>query len=82
MSPPWPLTGEVFILAPNGTSYFGARTNLDALAKQHCAHWDTAFTHAKKVRNALGGAKGTPGLENAAFDAIETRLRGTGMVDK
>ena len=60
--------------------------SLEALADKHDIHRDTASSHAAKVALMLGGAqpkKGKPGvqgLESAAMDAIEDRLRGIGMV--
>ena len=62
------------------------RISLEALADKHDIHRDTASAHAAKVALLLGGAQpkkgrpGVPGLESAAMDAIEDRLRGIGMV--
>ena len=62
------------------------RISLEALADKHDIHRDTASSHAAKVALLLGGThpkKGKPsvhGLESAAMDAIEDRLRGIGMV--
>lgn len=62
------------------------RISLDALADKHDIHRDTASAHAAKVALLLGGAQpkkgrpGVPGLESAAMDAIEDRLRDIGMV--
>ena len=62
------------------------RISLEALAEKHDIHRDTAGDHAAKVALLLGGAHpkkgkpGVPGLESAAMDAIEDRLRGIGMV--
>ena len=62
------------------------RISLEALADKHDIHRDTASAHAAKVAMLLGGAQtkkgmpGVPGLESAAMDAIDDRLRGIGMV--
>ena len=62
------------------------RISLEALAEKHDIHRDTAGAHAAKVALMLGGAQpkkgkpGVPGLESAAMDAIEDRLRDIGMV--
>ena len=62
------------------------RISLEALAEKHDIHRDTASAHAAKVALLLGGAQakkgrpGVPGLESAAMDAIEDRLRDIGMV--
>lgn len=62
------------------------RISLEALAEKHDIHRDTAGAHAAKVALLLGGAQpkkgrpGVPGLESAAMDAIEDRLRDIGMV--
>ena len=62
------------------------RISLEALADKHDIHRDTASAHAAKVALLLGGAQpkkgrpGVPGLESAAMDAIEDRLRDIGMV--
>ena len=62
------------------------RISLEALAEKHDIHRDTAGAHAAKVALMLGGAQpkkgkpGAPGLESAAMNAIEDRLRDIGMV--
>lgn len=62
------------------------RISLEALAEKHDIHRDTVSAHAAKVALLLGGAHpkkgkpGVPGLESAAMDAIEDRLRDIGMV--
>ena len=61
------------------------RISLEALAEKHDIHRDTVSAHAAKVALLLGGAQpkrgkpGVPGLESAAMDAIEDRLREIGM---
>ena len=62
------------------------RISLEALADKHDIARNTVSAHAAKVALLLGGAKpkkgrpGVPGLESAAMDAIEDRLRDIGMV--
>lgn len=62
------------------------RISLEALAEKHDIHRDTAGAHAAKVALMLGGAQpkkgkpGAPGLESAAMNAIEDRLRDIGMI--
>ncbi len=62
------------------------RISLEALAEKHDIARNTVSAHAAKVALLLGGAQpkkdkpGVPGLESAAMDAIEDRLRDIGMV--
>lgn len=62
------------------------RISLEALADKHDIARNTVSAHAAKVALLLGGAQpkkdkpGVPGLESAAMDAIEDRLRDIGMV--
>ena len=62
------------------------RVSLEALAEKHDIARNTVSAHAAKVALLLGGAQpkkdkpGVPGLESAAMDAIEDRLRDIGMV--
>lgn len=62
------------------------RTSLEALAEKYDIARNTVSAHNAKVATWLGGVparKDKPaqlGMEQAAFDAIEDRLRGIGMV--
>lgn len=62
------------------------RISLELLAEKHDIHRDTASAHNAKVATWLGGVparKGKaamPGMEAAAMNAIEDRLREIGMV--
>jgi len=62
------------------------RTSLEALAEKYDIARNTVSAHNSKVATWLGGVparKDKPaqlGMEQAAFDAIEDRLRGIGMV--
>lgn len=62
------------------------RTSLEALAEKYEIARNTVSAHNAKVATWLGGVparKDKPaqlGMEQAAFDAIEDRLRGIGMV--
>jgi len=62
------------------------RVSLEVLAERHDVARNTVSAHAAKVALLLGGAQpkkdkpGVPGLESAAMDAIEDRLRDIGMV--
>ncbi|AEV24611.1 hypothetical protein Dsui_0191 [Azospira oryzae PS] len=63
-----------------------SRIGFESLAEKHNLARNTVSAHAGKVAFLLGGAQakkgqaGVPGLENAAMDAIEDRLRAIGMV--
>lgn len=62
------------------------RISLEALAEKHDIDRHTVGAHAAKVALLFGGAQprkgkpAVPGLESAALDAIEDRLRVAGMV--
>jgi hypothetical protein len=63
-----------------------AKLSLEAIAKRHKINRDTASTHCAMVRNSLAGfpankdAPAVHGLEEEAFNAIEAKLRNTGMI--
>jgi len=62
------------------------RISLEALADKHDIARNTVSAHASKVALLFGGTQAkkdkaaVPGLESAAMDAIEDRLRDIGMV--
>lgn len=62
------------------------RISLDELAERHDVNRQTAGAHASKVALLFGGHQAkkdkpaVPGLEGAAMNAIEDRLRDVGMV--
>jgi len=64
------------------------RISLEALAEKHDIHRDTVSAHAAKVALLFGSAQAkkgqpsVPGLESAAMEAIEERLRVIGMVGR
>jgi hypothetical protein len=66
--------------------YLGERIGMEALTKRHGISESTAARHLSAVRRLLGGTaagKGRacePGLESAAFDAVEAALREAGIV--